>query len=138
MIVYLDTSTILRVALRQGRRLAEWGRWEAAWTSELARVEARRAVDRLRLGSVLDDVGVGAALDRLARIEHGIGCILLTRTVLGRASLPFATAVKTLDAIHLASAVLLQERVGRSVRFATHDARQAVAARALGLVCTGT
>jgi len=46
-----------------------------------------------------------------------------------------ATQVKTLDAVHLASALLFQERAGASVIFATHDARQALAARALGFDC---
>jgi len=48
-----------------------------------------------------------------------------------------ATAVKTLDAIHLASALVFQEAQRASVLFAMHDVRQATAARALGFECTG-
>jgi hypothetical protein len=48
-----------------------------------------------------------------------------------------ATAVKTLDALHLASALLFRERREVSMIFATHDAQQATAARALGFVCIG-
>jgi hypothetical protein len=47
VIVYLDTSTVLPVLFRQGRRLAEWDRWDDAYTSELLATEARRAIDRL-------------------------------------------------------------------------------------------
>jgi hypothetical protein len=50
---------------------------------------------------------------------------------------PMATAVKTLDALHLASALLFQERRGASLTFATHDVQQATAARAMGFVCIG-
>ena len=42
------------------------------------------------------------------------------------------TAVKTLDAIHLASALLLAEQRESDVMFGTYDRRQGTAARALG------
>jgi len=138
VIVYLDTSTVLRALLGQGRVLEAWGRWQEAYSSELLGVEARRVIDRLRLELALDDEGVAAAQQGVARIEGAVGSILLTRPVLRRASLPMATAVRTLDAIHLASALLLQERRRRRVIFATHDTRQATAARALGFECIGT
>ena len=135
--VYLDTSTLLRVLLGQQPVMAHWGTWEHAYTSELAGVEARRAIDRLRLAGALDDTGVVAAQEKLAAVEATVGRIRLTRVVLRRASLPMATAVKTLDALHLASALLFQERRGVSLIFATHDAPQATAARALGFACIG-
>ena len=137
MKVYLDTSTVLRVLLAEGKRLDTWGEWESAWASELMGVEVRRVIDRLRLGAALDDDGVALAHEGLAIIEATIGRIALTRAVLRRAALPMATAVKTLDAIHLASAMLLQERRGHQLVFATHDAQQATAARALGFECRG-
>ncbi len=137
MIAYLDTSTVLRVLLGQQPVLDEWGTWERAYASELVGVESRRVIDRLRLDGVLDDAGVVAAQEQLTRIEAGIGRISLTRVVLRRASLPMATAVKTLDALHLASALLFQERRSVPLIFATHDVQQAIAARALGFVCIG-
>jgi hypothetical protein len=48
-----------------------------------------------------------------------------------------ATVVKTLDALHLASAMLLRERHGLTLVFATHDPQQARAARGLGFECVG-
>jgi hypothetical protein len=47
------------------------------------------------------------------------------------------TAVKTLDAIHLASALLLRERRTPALVFATHDPQQLRAARALGFEYLG-
>lgn len=138
MIVYLDTSTVLRVLFNQRPVLAGWALWERAYTSELTGVEARRVIDRLRLDGALDDPGVVAAQGQLARIETTVGRIGLTRAVLHRASLPMATAVKTLDALHLASALMFQERRGVPLVFATHDAQQATGARALGFDCIGT
>jgi predicted nucleic acid-binding protein len=148
--VYLDTSTVLRVLLRQPKPLAIWARWERAYASELVHVEACRVIDRLRLGGALDDQGVAEAREQLGRIEDAIAAVTLSRAVLERAALPMATAirpstscssmataVKTLDAIHLASALLLRERRGLELSFATHDPQQARAARALGFDCLG-
>ena len=136
MIVYLDSSTVLRVLLGQRPALAAWGNWDAAYSSEL-RVETRRAVDRLRLAGALDDAGVGDAHAELARIERTIGFGRLGRPILDRAAQPMATAVRTLDAMHLASARALKERRADDLLFATHDGRQALAARALGFTCVG-
>ena len=137
MTVYLDTSIVLRVVLGQPEPLAIWGKWDEACASELLGVEARRALDRLRLERELDDDQVGAFHRALARIDRTVDGIRLTRLVLGRAALPMATPVKTLDALHLASALLWRERRGPDLIFATHDPQQARAARALGFDCIG-
>ena len=137
MTVYLDSSVILRVLLGQPPLLAQWGKWERAYTSELAGVEARRVIDRLRLEGALDDDGVAWAQEELAKIEAGIGLIRLTRIILKRAALPMATVVRTLDALHLATALVFQERRNVELLFATHDAQQTTAARALGFASIG-
>ena len=137
MRVYLDASAVLRVLLRQAKPVAAWGRWDAAYSSELLGVEARRVIHRLRLEAALDDHGVADAHRALARIEQAIGAVPVTRPVLQRAGMPMPTAVKTLDAIHLASALLLRERRALALVFVTHDPQQARAARALGFECLG-
>lgn len=47
------------------------------------------------------------------------------------------TATRTLDAIHLATALIPSERERADLVFARHDAQQALAARALGFECSG-
>ena len=138
MIVYLDTSIVLRILFGEPDPLQEWGAWEIGYSSELLRVEARRTIDRLRLGSALDDEDVAASRQQLDTIETGLGFMPVTKTVLHRASLPMATAVRTLDALHVVSALLVHERRGVGVVFATHDRSQATAARAMGLKVIGT
>ena len=137
MNVYLDTSTVLRVLLRQPKSLAIWAEWERAYASELLHVQACRVIDRLRREGVLDDDGIADARGELARIESVVASIPLSRPVVERASLPLATVVKTLDALHLASAMLLRERLRITLVFATDDPQQARAARALGFDCIG-
>ena len=66
-----------------------------------------------------------------------LSLIPLTRLVLERAAEPFPTLVGSLDAIHLASALLVREQYDELL-FATHDRQLAVAARAMGLSVEGS
>jgi predicted nucleic acid-binding protein len=136
MIAYLDTSVILRFLLGQGKPI-DWRKWDSAYSSELCDVEARRVIDRLRLQLALDDLGVAKAHRELSRIEQHMGVIPLNRTLLQRAALPMPTIVKTLDAIHLTSALMLRENKGIDLVFATHDTQQTTAAQALGFEVSG-
>ncbi len=137
MIAYLDTSIILLLLLGQGKGF-DWRKWKAVYSSELFRLEARRTIDRLRLEWALDDLGVANAHQELAHIEQHIGIVPLNRAVLSRSALPMPTVVKTLDAIHLTSALILQENKRTNLTFATHDLQQATAARALGFAVLGS
>ena len=137
MTIYLDTSAVLRGLLGTGKPLPEWGTWNRAYSSEIMGVEARRALDRLRLSRSLDDDGLADAHEAIAATERAIGSIRLTSAVLRRASQPMPTVVKTLDAIHLASALLFEERHAVGLVFGTHDRSQATAARALGFDVVG-
>jgi len=46
MILYLDSSPVLRVVLGQPNQLEDWGNWDAAVSSNLLQLEARRTLDR--------------------------------------------------------------------------------------------
>lgn len=137
MTLYLDTSAVLRALLGDGEPWPEWGGWDHAYSSELMGVEARRALDRLSLEQALDDESLADAHEALAATERAIGEIRLTAAVLRRAGQSMPTVVKTLDAIHLATALLFAERRNPDLVFATHDIRQATAARALGFKVLG-
>ena len=135
MIVYLDSSVVLRPLLDQPQQLQLWGQWQTAYSNQLLGVECRRAIDRLRLQALYDDKQVAQAMERLGKIEKTIHQIRLTRTILQAASKTMPTVVKTLDAFHLVTAIALRERRGIELLFATHDSQQATAARALGFTC---
>jgi predicted nucleic acid-binding protein len=62
--------------------------------------------------------------------------VRLNRAVLDRAGEPFPTLIRTLDAIHLASALLVRLRFP-AMRFATHDGDLAAAALAEGVPVLG-
>jgi len=135
MIVYLDTSVVLRPLLDQPKKLSNWAEWEAAYSSELMNLECRRVIDRLRLEAIFDDKEVAEAIQQLTQIEKTIKRIRVTRSIVHAASQTMPTMVKTLDALHLTSAIAVRDRRGIDLLFATHDSQQATAARALGFTC---
>lgn len=137
MIAYLDSSVILRIAQREPHPLREWSRLKAGVTSSLAEVECARTLDRLRLLGMLSDEELAERRETVSRILATTDVIALDRAVLGRAAQPFATPLGTLDAIHLASALLFRESEAPSLVLATHDQQLATAARASGLGVIG-
>lgn len=138
MIVYLDTSVVLRILFREAKPLRGWGSWEEACTSDLMSAEARRAIDRMRLDAALVDEQVADLQQQLREVEIRLRRVMIDRRILERAAQPMATSVRTLDAIHLATALLFQAERRKPLVFATHDQRQALAARALGFECLGS
>lgn len=136
MRAYLDSSVLLRVVLGEGKRLSEWSRINAAVTSEITRVECLRTLDRLRLASSMDDRELARRRATMLQLLTGVETIRLNRTVLNRASDAFPTQIRTLDAVHLASALLISGSFP-AIRFATHDDELATAAMAVGLRVIG-
>ena len=136
MRLYFDSSVILRVVLGERGRLAEWSRAEFAVTSEIARVECLRVLDRLRLAGDVVDRELSRRRATCLAVLSGFELIRVNRAVLERAAAPFPTQIRTLDALHLASALLMRTR-HPALRFATHDEELALAARAEGMVVLG-
>jgi predicted nucleic acid-binding protein len=133
MTVFVDTSVFMRRLLKQPGAFTDWSAWDLAVSSELLRVEAHRALDRLRLQRAFRDADL-AELHRLLQASfRALEFMPLNRAVLNRAADPFPTILGTLDAIHLASALLWMEERDEAISFLTHDTQLAVAARACGL-----
>jgi predicted nucleic acid-binding protein len=123
-VIYLDSSVALAHLLAEdasppgdlfegslvASRLVEYEVWNRLHARRLA---AQRGQDADRL------------LGRLDFVE-------LTPAVLARALEPFPVAVRTLDALHLATMVFLRDR-GADVGLATYDRRLAAAADAVGV-----
>lgn len=103
-------------------------------TSALTFAEASRALVRARNAGRLTPADERAALRWLEAFRRRCDVIAVTDTVLARAGRPFPVEpVRTLDAIHLASAELLGEPP-QLVVILTRDARVGDNARALGYV----
>lgn len=126
--IYLDTSVALAHLLAEDRRPSAdlWG--EALVSSRLLEYELWVRIHARGLGRSHDE----PVRQLLARV----GLVELAPPVLARALEPFPLAVRTLDALHLATLDFLRAR-GQSMTLASYDERMTAAASALGFSTTG-
>ena len=122
--IYVDTSVILAELLAEDRHPSEAFWSDTLVSSRLLEYEVWVRVHARRLTRTHAEAA-RALVGRVALLE-------MVSPVLARTLEPFPKSVRTLDALHLASIEFLRER-NPGVRLATYDARQAVAAVALGI-----
>jgi predicted nucleic acid-binding protein len=137
MTVYIDTSALLRLIFREPGALEDLRSADALVASEIIAVESRRTIDRLRLQGVLSTEEATARSAVVSEWLEAIDLVLVRPPVLSRASDPLPTALGTLDAIHLATALVWRDRMGPLAFVATHDAALGLAARSFGLGVRG-
>jgi predicted nucleic acid-binding protein len=122
-VAYVDSSALAKLLILEAESPA-LTRWyvevERAASSRIGIIETRRAVAR-RAG-VLDPITVDKALSTIEIVE-------LDRQIAERAASIGPASLRTLDAIHIATALQL----GALDAFVTYDDRLAEAARLLGL-----
>jgi uncharacterized protein len=119
--VYLDSSAITKLAVGEPESVALLAAVDGMQliSSRVAVVEVTKAVGRLSSG-----VDAALILSRFSFVE-------LDADLAAEAAHAGGPMLRALDAIHLASALLLE---GEIEAFITYDARQAVAAQDSGLV----
>ena len=137
MIASLDASVLLRVVLGQRNAVKEWRSIERGIASALVEVECLRTLDRVRLSEGLSDEAIAVRREAVFRLLESMEIIDLTRLILTRAAQPLPTALGTLDAIHLATALVWREGRQEDLVMATHDTALAMAARASGFRVVG-
>ena len=121
-IAYVDASALVKLVLAEPESV-DMVRWyvesERVSTSLVGIIETRRAVAR-RPHDPID----------LERVLSGIEVVGINARLADRAAGIAPATVRTLDAIHLATALAIGSALGS---FVTYDDRLAEAARALGL-----
>jgi len=137
MIAYVDSSVLLRVALAQPNALSEWRDIERGVSSALVTIESLRTLDRVRLRVNLSDIEVARRRATILSLIDSLELVEINSVVLERAAQPMPTELGTLDAIHLASALLWKDALGDDPVMATHDKALALAAQAHGLKVLG-
>ena len=105
MVGYIDTSVLLRHILLGDSSIKHVLAAEHIISSELLEIESRRVIHRYRIDGELDDDGFLQASKRLNEVLSGISLLALSTAVKNRAMGAFPVHVKTLDALHLASAL---------------------------------
>ncbi len=122
--IYLDTSVALATLFAEDRRPPDALWREPLVSSRLLEYELWTRVN-----------GRGAARthgDAVREILSRVSLVELAPTVLARALEPFPAPVRTLDALHLATAVFLVGN-GQRLELATHDERMRACARQIAL-----
>jgi predicted nucleic acid-binding protein len=135
--VYVDASVLLRMALGQPNALTEWPSVQHGVASALVRTESLRTLDRLRLRANLTDTEAASRRATTLALIAALDIVEVDSVVLDRAAQPMPTELGTLDAIHLATALLWRETTGMDLVMATHDAALGLGARAHGLPVIG-
>jgi len=137
MIAYIDTSVLLRLALRQPDALPDWRQIQQGVSSALVMTESLRTLDRLRLRVNLADTEVASRRATILKLIESLELVEIDAMVLERAAQPMPTELGTLDAIHLATALLWKEMTRVNLVMATHDGALAIGAQAHGLPVVG-
>jgi len=137
---YLDSSALLRLVLREPGAvpLEELTSRKKVISSELIAIERPRTIDRLRLQGSLSTEEASSRSSVIKDWLEAVDLALLQRPILARASEPFPTPLRTLDAMHLATALVWRDRMGQELVMMTHDGALATAARAFGIEVTGS
>jgi hypothetical protein len=133
MVGYVDTSVLLRHILLGDSSIKHVLACERIISSELLEIESRRVIHRYRIDGEIDDEGCVQANTRLNDVLSGISLIALSSAVKRRAMGAFPVHVKTLDALHIASALVYADTSpGRNVLIFSFDTVMNRCAYALG------
>ena len=135
MITYVDASVLLRVIQGAPDALASWSALLPV-ASDLIRVECLRSIDRARTSHKVDDLVSSQHRASVLAALSAFALAPVSSSILERAADPFPTALGTLDAIHLATALQLRDEFPE-LAFATHDHELATAARSVGFTVEG-
>jgi predicted nucleic acid-binding protein len=133
---YLDSSVILERIVDVPGSQSLWHSFKNSATSVLTETECLRTMDRFRLAGRMDEAALVRGRELLFRMLESAEIMALGRHVLDRAALPMPIPVGTLDAIHLATAMIYRETAG-PLNLATRDKALARAARAMGFEVLG-
>ena len=135
MTVYVDASVLLRVVLGEPGALSGWPSISPV-SSELIRVECLRVIDRAHVSLRVSDEESARHRSDILEALSSFRLVSVSSAILQRAADPFPTALGSLDAIHLATALELRDEIP-GLALATHDRELAVAAGAVGFAVSG-
>jgi predicted nucleic acid-binding protein len=137
MIAYVDASVSLRVVLGQPNALPEWSQIDRGVSSALVTTESLRTLDRLRLKAQISDSDLAQRRQTVLAVVASLELVEIDAAVLDRAAQPMPTELGTLDAIHLATALLWRESTREELTVATHDRALGLGAQSFGLRVVG-
>ena len=132
---YFDTGVLVKRCVREAgsRQAAQLLRRYRFLSSALVSVEALAAFSRRKTAGELSERSFTAIVARIRSDRDHWELVELTPAVLNRAEETIEKVkVQTLDALHIASALVFQDLSGMHVSFITADEQQRNAARLVG------
>ncbi len=130
--VYFDTSVFLKLYVREkgseeARKIA---RKSFILSSAILPAEAFSALTRKRLSGEIEEGTFNTLLNRIKKDLQYIEFVRLVDEVLQKVEdIVLNSPYRTLDAIHIASALIFEETSGINLKFVTSDKRQYEIAR---------
>jgi len=134
---YFDSSALVKLYVRESGRpeVLRLLRKHEIVASAILPIEVRGALRRRAAENSIDNSRLPAALQQMAADRMQWALLAVSKEVLDRAEQIVARhAVRTLDAIHIASAQEFEARLRAEVPFVSADRRQTEAAEAAGLL----
>jgi predicted nucleic acid-binding protein len=128
--LYVDASVVLRIVVNAHNALRGWKTWSSPASSALLQVECLRTLDRYQTSGELRPAEIPRSYATLHEAMSRIELLRLDEKIVENAGGPFGLPLKTLDAIHLVTAVAWRDRINEEVTFVTHDIQLAAAASA--------
>jgi predicted nucleic acid-binding protein len=128
---YIDSSVVLRRLLEQSGAIPVLRQWRL-FSSQLVDVEVRRTLLRYHTEHVLSAASFARRVNEWNLVRDSIDLIPISNGIMQRAAEPFPTLIKTLDAIHLATAIGWAGQTQEPVIVLTHDRPLGIAASACG------
>ena len=134
MVAYLDSSLVLRYILAGDLSIRHAAAFPRMISSELLEIECRRVLHRCRMAGDLTDETLLAALHRLEEVLAGTDLLELSSPIKTRAMESFPSSIKTLDTLHLSTAMIfLKFEPEEHLSLFSCDRGMNLCARSLGL-----
>jgi predicted nucleic acid-binding protein len=137
MIAYIDSSVLLRILLDEEGKLEEFKKIELGISSVLLKIECLRTLDRLRFENQYNDDEYMESRSLFLSAFKKISFIKLSNSIVESSCRPWGVPVKSLDSIHLASALQWKQSEEKNLVFLTHDRRLGNVAKSNGLDVSG-
>lgn len=130
---YVDSSVLIRVILNESGKMLPLLEYKEIYASDLVRIECMRTYYRLKFENKITTQQLAEYVEKTGLLFKKLSLIPISRFLITRCTQALPIHVRSLDAIHLGTALLLAEKTNTDISFFTHDKKLAQAARAMGL-----
>lgn len=137
MKAYVDSSVLLRIIFGEKNALKFPKNIQAYFANEILKIECFRTIDRMRHSISISDDEIAERHEALHKAIRSLYIVKFNEDINRRACEPFPILLKSLDAIHLSTAILLSQEEKEKILFLTHDLQLSKAARSLGFEVLG-